>query len=87
MKLLTIAVGAISAIALTAGAAAAQMQPIPNPPEKAMHGKMHHKKHHHHAAKKADADAKADKAAATGDKAAMAADKKADKAEKKPDKK
>ena len=65
MQLMTIAIGAISALALTAGAAAAQMQPIPNPPEKPMSGKMHHKKHH--AAKKAEA--KAD------DKAAMASDK------------
>lgn len=53
---------AIAGVAFTAGAATAQMQPIPNPPEKpkaaAHHGK-HHMKHHarhkakHHASAKA----------------------------------
>ena len=58
-----IGLAAFASLALSAGTAAAQMQPIPNPPEKPKAAK-HHAKHHatHHAAKKADA--KTDKAAA-----------------------
>ena len=69
MKLKTIGL-ALVATAFMAGQALAQagtMQPIPNPPEKAMKGHMKgHMKHHkmmHHAAKK-DADAAQDKAEA-----------------------
>ena len=57
MKLATLTITA-AAVLLSAGVAAAQMQPIPNPPEThhmAHHGrhmKMHHHhhmmKHHHH---------------------------------------
>jgi hypothetical protein len=58
---------ALGALSLTAGVAAAQMQPIPNPPEKpAMHPAkhkmmMHHRKHHHHMAKPAPAKTADDK--------------------------
>lgn len=63
MKLTTIGLALIASLALSAGSALAQMQPIPNPPEKPAatmhHAKKHHaKKHHakkHHAAKKAAA--------------------------------
>ena len=67
MKILTVTLGAITALAFSASVAAAAMEPIPNPPEKPM---AHHKKHHH-AAKKVEA--KAD------DKGAMASEKKPDK--------
>jgi hypothetical protein len=67
MKLLTVTIGALTALAFTASVAAAQMQPIPNPPEKPKAA------HHHHKKKKA-----AEPAAASSDKPAdkMAADKK-----------
>jgi hypothetical protein len=53
MKLATLAVTAVSALLLSAGVAAADMQPIPNPPE-THHMMMHHghhhmmMRHHHH---------------------------------------
>ena len=55
MILRTLTLSAV-ALALTAGVALADMQPIPNPPEKPAAHKMkaHHKKHHakaHHAMK------------------------------------
>ncbi len=48
MKLATLTLTAVAAVLLSAGVAAADMQPIPNPPE--MHHMMHHHmmKHHHH---------------------------------------
>jgi hypothetical protein len=70
VNLKMIGLAAFASLALSAGTAAAQMQPIPNPPEKPkaaghMHHGKHHAKHHakHHTAKKA-ADATTDKAAA-----------------------
>ena len=63
MKLLTVTIGALTALAFTASVAAAQMQPIPNPPEKPKAA------HHHHKKKKPDA-----AATATADKP-MASDK------------
>jgi hypothetical protein len=59
VNLKMIGLAAFASLALSAGTAAAQMQPIPNPPEKPkatghMHGKHHAK--HHAMAKKADAD-------------------------------
>jgi len=68
LKLTMIGVALSAALSLSAGTALAEMQPIPNPPEKPAaakhHGKAHHMKHHakHHMAKKAD------KAAATAPK-------------------
>ncbi len=53
MKLLTIGIGSVCALALSAGIAAAEMQPIPNPPEQPK--KMMKHKHKHHAAKPAAA--------------------------------
>jgi hypothetical protein len=41
MKRVTLAISALAAFSLTAGMAAAQMDPIPNPPE------THHMMHHH----------------------------------------
>ena len=55
-----IGLAAFASLALSVGTAAAQMQPIPNPPEKPKAAK-HHAKHHHMAKKAA---AKDDKAAA-----------------------
>jgi len=54
MKPVTLATAALAAIVLSTGFAAAQMQPIPNPPEH--HGMdyghdyrgHHHGRHHHH---------------------------------------
>lgn len=57
VKLKTFAL-ALVATGFMAGSSLAAMQPVANPPEKAK--SMHHKKHHMH--KKADVDAKADKA-------------------------
>jgi hypothetical protein len=56
MNLKMIGLAAFATLALSAGTAAAQMQPIPNPPEKPKAAK-HHVKHHakHHMAKKAAA--------------------------------
>jgi hypothetical protein len=50
MKLATLTVSAVAALLLSAGIAAAQMQPIPNPPEThhAMPQGHHHGGHHHH---------------------------------------
>ena len=65
MNLKMIGLAAFACLALSAGTAAAQMQPIPNPPEKPKAMAKHHAKHH--AKKKpaatADADKKADDAA------------------------
>ena len=49
MKLAMITIAATAALMLSAGVAAADMQPIPNPPE-THHMMMHHHmmKHHHH---------------------------------------
>ena len=83
MKLKMIGLAAFASLALSAGMAAAEMQPIPNPPEKAKPMK-HHKMHHHMMKKEAEgtaADKKEDKAEAKGamakkdDKAPMAAKK------------
>lgn len=71
MKLTTIGLAAAVSLALSAGTAFAQMQPIPNPPEKPAAAKHHGKKHHmkkHHAKKMAAAkkdDAKKDEAPKT----------------------
>jgi Spy/CpxP family protein refolding chaperone len=46
MKKVTLAISALAAFALSAGMAAAQMEPIPNPPE-GHHMMMHHMSHHH----------------------------------------
>ena len=48
MKLVILTVAAVAALSLTAGAALADMQPIPNPPEMHHHGMMHHWMHQHH---------------------------------------
>jgi Spy/CpxP family protein refolding chaperone len=52
MKLVILTVSAVAALTLTAGAALADMQPIPNPPEMHHHHMMmwgrHHHHHHHH---------------------------------------
>jgi Spy/CpxP family protein refolding chaperone len=45
MKRVTLAISALTAFALSAGMAVADMQPIPNPPER-HHMTMRH--HHHH---------------------------------------
>jgi hypothetical protein len=42
MKLAMLTFTAVAAVLLSAGVAAADMQPIPNPPE------AHHMMHHHH---------------------------------------
>ena len=47
MKLATLTVSAVAVLLLSAGVAAAQMQPIPNPPE-TDHHMMHHGHHGHH---------------------------------------
>ena len=61
MKLATLTVTAVAALLLSAGVAAADMQPIPNPPEE--HHMMHHghhmMKHHHHHMMKHEHDDKA----------------------------
>jgi hypothetical protein len=44
MKLVTLSLAAATAFLLSAGVAAADMQPIPNPPE--THHPMHHGRHH-----------------------------------------
>lgn len=54
MKLKIIGLAAFASLALSAGIAAAEMQPIPNPPEKPKASGKHHAKHHHHMAKKAE---------------------------------
>lgn len=62
MKLATLTVTAAAAFLLSAGFAAADMQPIPNPPEThhmMHHGHHHMMKHHHHAMMKHDHDDKA----------------------------
>ena len=64
MKLLTVGIGAVCALALSAGVAAAEMQPIPNPPEKPK-AMMHKHKAKHHAAKPAAKAAEAKPAATT----------------------
>ncbi|MDE2487404.1 MAG: hypothetical protein KGO51_08400 [Alphaproteobacteria bacterium] len=66
MTLKMIGLAAFASLAFTAGTAAAQMQPIPNPPEKPKAHSMHHAKAHHamthhakkHAAKKATTETK-----------------------------
>lgn len=58
-----IGLAAFASLALSAGMAAAEMQPIPNPPEKPKAAKHHVKKHHHMAKKAEKADDKADAAA------------------------
>jgi hypothetical protein len=55
LQLKTIGLAAFVCLALTAGTAAAQMQPIPNPPEKPKAVAKHHAKKHHKAVKKDDA--------------------------------
>ena len=52
-------------VALAAGTAWADMQPIPNPPEKPKATAKHHAKKHHKAAKKAEKKADKDDKAAT----------------------
>ena len=51
MKKVTLAISALAVLTFSAGVAAAQMEPIPNPPEN-HHMMMHHKSHtvivHHH---------------------------------------
>jgi len=55
MKLATITLTAAAAFLLSAGVAAADMQPIPNPPEEHHMMKHHHAmKHHVHHAMKHD---------------------------------
>jgi len=56
-----IGLAVFASLALSVGTAAAEMQPIPNPPEKPKASAKHHKHHMKHAAKAA----KDDKAAAT----------------------
>ena len=66
MKLVTVGLGAICALALSAGMAAAEMQPIPNPPEKPKAAAHKHKATHHKAKPAAEqpaADQPAEKAA------------------------
>ena len=46
MKLVTFGVALAASLAFAAGSALADMQPIPNPPEKAA-TTMHHEMHHH----------------------------------------
>ena len=60
MKLVTLVISTVAALAFSAGLASAQMQPIPNPPERphhhhgmvGNHGRHHHapprRRHHHH---------------------------------------
>jgi Spy/CpxP family protein refolding chaperone len=51
MKLAMISAAALAMVLLSAGVAAADMQPIPNPPEShhmPHHGHHHVAKHHHH---------------------------------------
>lgn len=50
MKLATLSLTAVAALLLSAGVAAADMQPIPNPPEShhMMHHGHHHMMKHHH---------------------------------------
>ena len=47
MKTMILAISALSALALSAGLASAQMQPIPNPPERPHYGSAGHGHHHH----------------------------------------
>jgi Spy/CpxP family protein refolding chaperone len=47
MKKVTLAISALAVFAFTAGVAAAQMQPIPNPPENHMMSHHHVKQKHH----------------------------------------
>ena len=57
MKLATLTLTAAAALLLSAGVAAADMQPIPNPPEEhhmMSHGHHHMMKHHAHHAMKHD---------------------------------
>ncbi|HEX3700940.1 MAG TPA: hypothetical protein VHV27_09735 [Phenylobacterium sp.] len=61
MNLKMIGLAAFASLALSAGTAAAEMQPIPNPPEKPKAAKHHAKHHMKHA--KAAAAPKADDAA------------------------
>ncbi|MDB5476506.1 MAG: hypothetical protein JWP49_2017 [Phenylobacterium sp.] len=53
-----IALAVFASLALSVGTAAAQMQPIPNPPEKPKMAAKHHKAAKHHAMKAAKAEAK-----------------------------
>jgi|HubBroStandDraft_4_1064222.scaffolds.fasta_scaffold387230_2 hypothetical protein len=46
MKLVTLAITSLAAVAFSAGLAAAQMQPIPNPPDHPHHMMDHHGGHH-----------------------------------------
>ena len=64
MNLKMTGLAVFASLALSVGTAAAQMQPIPNPPEKPKaatkhHGKHHAMKKHHHAMAKKAADDKA----------------------------
>lgn len=59
MNVKMIGLAAFATLALSVGTAAAQMQPIPNPPEKPKAHAKHHMKKHHMAKKKAADDAKA----------------------------
>ena len=67
MKLATLTVSAVAILLFTAGVAAADMQPIPNPPEAEHHHMMKHghhhmmKHHHHHMMDKTDKMDKKDK--------------------------
>jgi Spy/CpxP family protein refolding chaperone len=47
MKLVTLAITSLAAVAFSAGLATAQMQPIPNPPDHP-HPMMGHHGHHGH---------------------------------------
>jgi hypothetical protein len=59
-----IGLAVFASLALSVGTAAAQMQPIPNPPEKPKAAAKHHKHHAKHAMKAAKAEAKEEKAEA-----------------------
>ncbi|MDB5444188.1 MAG: hypothetical protein JWP73_2564 [Phenylobacterium sp.] len=64
MNLKMTGLAVFASLALSVGTAAAQMQPIPNPPEKPKAATKHHGKHHamtkhHHAMAKKAADDKA----------------------------
>lgn len=48
MQRVPLAITTVVAITLSAGLAAAEMQPIPNPPDTPDSGRMHHMSHMHH---------------------------------------
>jgi hypothetical protein len=68
LNLKMIGLAAFACLAFSAGTAAAQMQPIPNPPEKPKATAKHHAKKHHAKKKAASTEAPAAAAPAAADK-------------------